>query len=90
MPSKAEKLLEQLRKNTRNWNHRDLHVILKGAGFDWRDSQHRVYRHPEFRELGSYPIPREDDLAPGYAKDVLQLVEKALELYRERRKKDNK
>ena len=80
MPSKATKLLTKLRQTKRNWDHGDLHTILKDAGFEYRESGHRVYRHPEFPELGSYPIPRDDGLAPAYAKDVLSLVEKVLEL----------
>lgn len=75
MSSKAAKLLAKLRRTKRNWNHLDLHTILEDAGFEWRDSKHRVYRHPDFPELGSYPIPRDSELAPAYAKDVLALVD---------------
>jgi len=74
--SKAEKLLQRLRDHKRNWDHGDLHTILKGHGFEWHESGHRVYYHPDFRELGAYPIPRSDGLPPAYAKDVLELVEK--------------
>ena len=79
MASKADKLLEKLRQTKRNWNHEHLHVILQSVGFGWRDSAHRVYRHPDFADLESYPIPRADGLAPQYAKDVLLLVEDVLE-----------
>ena len=80
MSSKGGKLLARLRIQKRNWNHNDLHVVLLEAGFEWHDSKHRVYRHPDFPELGSYPIPRSDGLAPQYAKDVLNLVEAARRL----------
>ncbi len=75
MASKAQKLLQRLRQTKRGWSARDLHTILVNAGFEWRESGHRVYRHPVHRELGSYPIPREKDLAPQYARDVLRRVE---------------
>lgn len=75
MTSKAQKLLQKLRDTKRGWNYRDLHTVLRGAGFEWRESKHRVYRHPEHPELGSYPIPRDDDLAPQYARDVERLVD---------------
>lgn len=75
MVSKAQKLLGRLRETKRGWNYRDLHAVLVDAGFDFRDSGHRVYRHPEYPDLGSYPIPRGNDLAPGYARDVERLVD---------------
>lgn len=79
MTSKAEKLLAKLREHRRGWGHRDLHTILKATGFEWRDSKHRVYRHPVHTDLGPYPIPRSDDLAPQYARDVLHCVEEVLQ-----------
>jgi hypothetical protein len=75
MASKAQKLLKRLQQTKRGWSARDLHTILVNAGFEWRESRHRVYRHPAYPDLGSYPIPRENDLAPQYARDVLRLVE---------------
>lgn len=88
MVSKARKLLEKLRETKRNWTCSDLTTILEGAGFEWRDSKHRVFRHSEFSDLGSYPIPRTDELAPVYAKDVLRCVEEAIERYLARREND--
>lgn len=84
MTSKAQKLLDKLRKNRRNWSCGDLTTILKGTGFEWRDSKHRVFHHSEFPDLGSYPIPRSDELAPDYAKHVLRCVEEALARYKAR------
>lgn len=87
MPSKAEKLLRKLRQTKRNWDFADLNTILKGAGFEWHDSKHRVYRHPEFPEIGSYPLPRSDGLPPAYAKDVLGLVKQAEALRKQKRRR---
>lgn len=79
MPPKYEKLLAKLRQTKRNWSSGDLHTILKGVGFEWHDSKHRVYRHPDFPDLGSYPLPRGyDPLAPAYAKKVLELADSVL------------
>lgn len=88
MTSKARKLLRKLRQTKRNWNCRDLTTILEGVGFEYRESKHRVFKHPVFPELGSYPIPRSDELAPDYAKDVLELAEEAIRLYEERREEN--
>lgn len=90
MVSKAKKLLDKLRQTKRNWNYKELTTILEGAGFEWRDSGHRVFRHPKFPEIGSYPIPRSDGLPPAYAKDVLKLVEDAISRYQAEKKDDEK
>lgn len=85
MVSKATKLLRKLRNRKRNWTCDELTTILEGVGFEYRESGHRVFKHPEFPELGSYPLPRSDELAPAYAKKVEELVDEAIGLYEERR-----
>lgn len=90
MSSKAKKLVEKLRRTKRNWSCGDLTDILESTGFEWRESKHRVFRHPEFPELGSYPIPRRNGLPPAYAKDVLGLVQGALALYQAQEEEEKK
>ena len=85
MVSKARKLLDRLEETRRNWSCGDLTTILQGAGFEYRDGGHRVFSHPIFTDLGSYPIPRSDDLAPAYAKDVLRCVHEAIRRYEDMR-----
>ena len=90
MTSKERKLLDKLRQTRRNWSCGDLTTILQGTGFEWRDGKHRVFRHPEFPDLGSYPIPRSEGLAPAYARDVLRLVEDALARYKAQEEEGDK
>lgn len=81
MAPRAKKLLDKLRQTKRDWSCGDLTTILESTGFEWRESGHRVFRHPEFTDLGSYPLPRATGLAPAYAKAVLILAETALGRY---------
>lgn len=52
MPSKAEKLLEQMKNSKSNWKRADLDTLYEGFGFVIKHgSNHDIYKHPKFPEL---------------------------------------
>ncbi len=52
MPSKAEKLLERMRRSKANWKRHDLDTVYKGFGFELRSgANHDVVVHPEYPHL---------------------------------------
>ena len=58
MTSKAEKLLERMRRTKANWKRHDLDTLYEGFGFVLRNgSNHDVVSHPEFPQL-SDTLPR--------------------------------
>lgn len=53
MPTKAEKLLEQMRASKKNWKRRDLETLYKGFGFIIKSSRgpHDKVVHPDYPML---------------------------------------
>lgn len=52
MPSKAEKLLERMRKNKAGWKRHDLETLYEGFGFVLKHgSKHDYYRHEIYPSL---------------------------------------
>lgn len=83
MPSKAEKLLEQMKNSKSNWKRADLDTLYEGFGFVIKHgSNHDIYKHPKFPELRA-TLPRHRQLAKGYVEFAVKLVEKLLELQKE-------
>ena len=47
MPSKAEKLLEQMKNSKSNWKRADLDTLYGGFGFVIKHGgNHDIYKHP--------------------------------------------
>ena len=83
MPTKAEKLLEQMRNSKSNWNRADLDRLYKGFGFVITHSgNHDIVKHPAFPQLRT-SLPRHRVLAKGYVEYAVKLVERLSELQKE-------
>jgi len=83
MPSKAEKLLEQMRNSKSNWKRADLDKLYEGFGFVIsHGGSHDIVKHPGFLQLRT-SLPRHRDLAKGYVEFAVKLVDRLLELQKE-------
>jgi len=83
MPSKAEKLLEQMRNSKSNWKRTDLDKLYEGFGFVIsHGGGHDIIKHPDFSQLRT-TLPRHRVLAKGYVEFAVKLVDALLELQRE-------
>lgn len=52
MPSKAEKLLERMRRSKSGWKRKDIESLYEGFGFELHHgAKHDYYRHPNYPEL---------------------------------------
>jgi len=79
VPSKAEKLLEQMRNSKSNWKRTDLDKLYEGFGFIiTHGSHHDIVKHPNFPYLRT-TLPRHRELAKGYVEFAVKLVDKLLE-----------
>ena len=83
MPSKAEKLLEQMRSSKSNWKRADLDKLYEGFGFVIsHGGSHDIVKHPGFLQLRT-SLPRHRVLARGYVEFAVKLVDRLLELKQE-------
>jgi len=83
MPSKAKKLLEQMRNSKSNWKRADLDRLYEGFGFVIsHGGSHDIVKHPDFPQLRA-TLPRHRDLAKGYVEFAVKLIDRLLELQEE-------
>lgn len=83
MPSKAEKLLEQMRNSKSNWKRADLDKLYEGFGFAIsHGGNHDIVKHPKFPHLRA-TLPRHRELAKGYVEFAVKLIDRLLELQKE-------
>ncbi|MDI6770316.1 MAG: type II toxin-antitoxin system HicA family toxin [Anaerolineales bacterium] len=83
MPSKAEKLLEQMRNSKSNWKRADLDKLYEEFGFVIsHGGSHDIVKHPDFPLLRT-SLPRHRVLAKGYVEFAVKLVDRLLELQKE-------
>lgn len=77
MPSKAEKLLQSMRKSKQGWKRTDLISLYTGFGFIITTSRgpHDKVTHPEFRQLIAF-LPRHRTLANAYVDHAIRLVDR--------------
>jgi hypothetical protein len=84
MPSKAEKLLEQMRNSKNNWKRADLDRLYEGFGFViLHGGSHDIAKHPEFPQLRA-TLPRHRELAKGYVEFAVKLIERLQDLQKGR------
>lgn len=84
MPSKAEKTLEQMRNSKSNWKRADLDKLYEGFGFVIsHGGSHDIVKHPNFPQLRA-TLPRHRELAKGYVEFAVKLIDRLLELQKER------
>ncbi len=71
----ANKLLERMRKNPRDWRIEQLETIAKHHGIQIRKSggSHVVFDHPKWVELLCVPARR--PIKPIYVKKLLALID---------------
>lgn len=80
MASKAEKLLEQMKRSKSNWKRIDLDKLYQGFGFIiTHGSNHDKVKHPNFPELRT-TLPRHNIIAKVYVEIAIKLVDRLLEL----------
>ena len=83
MPTKAEKILEQMHNSKSNWKRADLDTLYEGFGFIiTHGGNHDIVKHPNFPQLRA-TLPRHRQLAKGYVEFAVKLVDKLLELQKE-------
>ena len=84
MASKAEKLLEKMRRSKTGWKAHHFCTLYEGFGFEKRGAKHDIYIHPDHPSIRD-TIPRHSsELAPGYAKDAVKNIDLLLELEKEK------
>lgn len=77
----AVKLLGRMRETKLGWHGRDIETVLVGFGFNHRSGgKHDIYTHPEHPQLQLAVSRQSDDLAGGYAKSVVELIERLEQL----------
>jgi len=83
MPSKAGKLLAQMRNSKSNWKRADLDKLYEGFGFViLHGGSHDIVKHPDFPQLRA-TLPRHRELAKGYVEFAVKLIDRLLELQKE-------
>lgn len=88
MPSRTDKLLEQMKNSKSNWKRNDLDRLYEGFGFIIKHGgNHDVVKHPEFPQLRA-TLPRHRELAKGYVEFAVKLIGTLLELEKEREGKN--
>jgi hypothetical protein len=77
MPTKAEKLLEQMRVSKKNWKRRDLETLYEGFGFIIESSRgpHDKVVHPDYPMLIT-SLPRHRELAVYLVDEAIRMIEK--------------
>ena len=71
--SKAERILEKMRNNPRDWRVDDLKTVARAYGVEWRQqgSSHLVFVREDGRTL---PIPVDRPIKPVYIRKFLEFV----------------
>jgi hypothetical protein len=81
MPSKAEKLLEQMRNSKKSWKRTDLEALYTGFGFVISSTTggHDKVTHPDFPQLIT-SLPRHRKIAIYNVVQAIRLIDKLKEL----------
>lgn len=82
MPKKADRKLQQMRQNPRNWARREVVRVLRWKGFiedkERGRGSHVMFYHEEFQELDLF-LPSDDPVAIYVVKQLLELAEELRE-----------
>lgn len=72
--SKADRLLEQMRANPRDWRIDSLKTVARSRAVIWRQqgTSHVVFVHPGGRTL---PVPAQRPIKPVYVRKFVAFVE---------------
>jgi len=73
--SKADKILEKMRQNPRDWRIDDLYTVAHAYRISWRQqgTSHVTFRHLS----GKLTVPAHRPIKPVYIRQFVQFVEKA-------------
>jgi len=76
--TKLEKRLQKIRNSPNNVSPHELHTLLVGYGFQYRDgSKHwRVYWHPQLGPTGKLTVPFQRPLKAYIVRKALKLIER--------------
>jgi hypothetical protein len=71
--SKAEKILEKMRQNPRDWRIDDLYTVARAYGVDWRrqGTSHVTFRLPLGNKL---TVPAHRPIKPIYIKQFVAFI----------------
>jgi len=84
MTSKAQKLLERMKQSKAGWKRQNLDKLYIGFGFIINHgSSHDIVKHPDFPQLRA-TLPRHNYLARGYVEYAIKLIDKLLEMQKEK------
>lgn len=72
--SNAQSILEQMRRNPRDWRIEDVKTVANWAGLEWRQpgTSHVTFRAPNG---GSVVVPAHKPIKPVYVKKFVALVD---------------
>jgi hypothetical protein len=75
MMSTAEKLLQKMRNNPRDWRIEDLKVVARRYGVDTNQhgTSHVMFRHPT---AGRLSVPAHKPVQPVYVRDFIKYIDK--------------
>lgn len=74
---KADKILEKMRDNPRDWRIDSLKTVARAYGIEWRQpgTSHVTFRHPNGSKL---TVPAHRPIKPVYIKRFVRLVEEGV------------
>ena len=79
-PSKAENLLERMRRSQAGWRRTDLEKLYRGFGFDIRHgSNHDVIVHPNYPHLRA-TLPGHTTVVKAYIRHAIKLIDELRQL----------
>jgi predicted RNA binding protein YcfA (HicA-like mRNA interferase family) len=75
--SKADKLLEKMRNNPRDWRIESLKTIASAHNIQWRQpgTSHVTFRHPNGNKL---TVPAHRPIKPIYIKKFVSLIDEGI------------
>jgi hypothetical protein len=84
MPSRTDKLLEQMKNSKSNWKRNDLDRLYEGFGFIIKHGgNHDIVKHPKYPQLRA-TLPRHREIAKVYVECAVKLIDTLLELEKEK------
>ena len=72
--SKAERILEKMRNNPRDWRIDSLKTVAASYGIEWRQpgTSHVTFRHPDGSKL---TVPAHRPIKPVYVRRFIRFLE---------------
>ncbi|MFQ5798868.1 MAG: type II toxin-antitoxin system HicA family toxin [Bacteroidota bacterium] len=89
MTSRAEKLLNGMRRSRSGWGQKDFERLLEGYDFEKKGhGKHQKYYHPEFPDLW-ISIPRHHKLKEWVAEDAVKLIDELIQRKKSKEKRND-